>query len=91
MQDANCVMLNVEVLVAMSLILGVWMAFGTLMGKFYSPIVLGLFFFLIISPIAIMMKLFRRDALRLRRPRVKTYWLKRENKNQTHSSFHNQF
>ena len=38
-----------------------WMRFGFLLGKIIGPIVLGFIFFVIITPIAIVMRLFGRD------------------------------
>ena len=42
-----------------------WMKLGDMMGKFVSPIVLGFFFFLLITPVALFTRIFKRDVLRL--------------------------
>ena len=40
-----------------------WMKFGLLMGRIMTPLVLGIVFFLVISPVALCMRAFGRDAL----------------------------
>jgi hypothetical protein len=67
-----------------------WMSFGLLLGMIVSPIVLGFIFFLIFTPIALTMRLFRRDELRLRFRNKSSHWIKREVPAQP-ESFQNQF
>ena len=40
-----------------------WMRFGLLLGRIVSPVVIGAMFFLIISPVALVMRLAGRDAM----------------------------
>jgi hypothetical protein len=48
------------------------------MGKLISPLVLGVIFFLIITPVALLTRIFGRDELRLRIPKKSsTYWVSR--------------
>ena len=54
-----------------------WMSFGLLLGMIVSPIVLGLIFFGIFTPTALLMKLFRRDELRLKFKNKKSHWIAR--------------
>ena len=54
-----------------------WMRFGLLLGLVISPIVLGLIFFGIFTPTALLMQLFRRDELRIRFKNKKSYWIAR--------------
>jgi hypothetical protein len=68
-----------------------WMNFGILLGKFVSPIVLGLIYFLIFTPISIIMKLFGRDELKLKIKTKKTHWLRRTETKLDSDSFTNQF
>ena len=42
----------------------VWMRFGLLMSRIMTPLVLGIVFFLVITPVALIMKLFSRDAMK---------------------------
>ena len=54
-----------------------WMWFGLLLGMIVSPIVLGVIFFGIITPIAITMRLSGRDELRLKSNKKATNWILR--------------
>lgn len=54
-----------------------WMTLGLTMGKLISPIVLGLMFFGLITPIALLSRLRGRDELRIRQKRALTYWRER--------------
>ncbi len=68
-----------------------WMKFGELLHKIVSPIVMGSMFFLVITPIGLVMRMFGKDLLQLRRdPDRASYWIKRED-SQTPSSMTQQF
>jgi hypothetical protein len=67
-----------------------WMKFGLLLGMIVSPIVMGVIFFVIFSPIAILMRLFGRDELRLRFKKQATHWISRVSTAE-YDSFKNQF
>ena len=54
-----------------------WMRFGLLLGLIVSPIVLGIIFFGIFTPIAILMRLNRRDELRLTFAPKVSHWISR--------------
>ena len=67
-----------------------WMRFGLLVGMIISPLVLGLIFFALFAPLAIMMRFFGRDELRLKLREQHSHWIHR--KTQINSeSFRNQF
>ena len=68
----------------------VWMKFGILLGMIASPIVMGIIFFGIFTPIAILMSLFGRDELRLRFKKNKTHWINRKASKEI-DSFKNQY
>ena len=55
-----------------------WMKFGFLLGILISPIVLGLIFFLLFTPISVITRSFGRDELRIKFKRKKTYWIERD-------------
>jgi hypothetical protein len=55
-----------------------WFRLGGLMGRVINPLVLGAIFFLIITPVALMLKLMGRDELRLKRGRQESYWVARK-------------
>lgn len=68
----------------------IWMKFGLMLGKVISPIVMGSIFFLIFSPVGILMRLFGRDELLLRFKNKNSYWTKR-NEGTLSNSFRSQF
>jgi saxitoxin biosynthesis operon SxtJ-like protein len=56
-----------------------WMAFARALGRVNTGILLGLFFFLVLTPIGLILRLFGKDLLDQRMDRTaKTYWVKRE-------------
>ena len=56
-----------------------WIKLGILIGKFVSPIIMGLVFFLVVTPIGIVLKIFKKDLLNLKYDQKrKTYWLNRD-------------
>jgi hypothetical protein len=68
-----------------------WYKLGLLMGRVVSPIVLGILFFILISPIAIVMRLAGRDALKLRKQNVQSHWIDRAPPGPPSESFKEQF
>jgi large-conductance mechanosensitive channel len=69
-----------------------WFRFGLLLHAVVSPIVLGAIFFLVITPMAIVMRLAGRDALERRRdPARESYWKDRNPPGPPPDSFRNQF
>ena len=56
----------------------IWMRFGLLLGMLISPIVLGVLFFGMFTPIAIITRLFGRDELCLQSNKKNTFWASRE-------------
>ena len=66
-----------------------WMRLGILLGSIVSPIVMGVVYFGVVTPIGLIMKLFGKDVLNLKLDKNKpTYWLK---KNKIKSKMKNQF
>ncbi len=68
-----------------------WMRFGLMLGKIVSPIVMGLIFFAIFSPTAIIMRIFKRDELRLRMQSRLTHWKMKDHSSNGADDFKNQF
>ncbi len=68
-----------------------WYLLGELLGRVVSPIVLGIIFFLLITPVAIIGRLLGRDELALRRKSTNSYWIDRQPESITSDSFKNQF
>lgn len=67
-----------------------WMRFGFLIGMIVSPIVLGIIFFGLFTPIALLMRLSGRDELRLKFTQQASHWILR-NEPIKSESFKNQF
>ncbi len=68
----------------------IWMRFGFLLGMIISPIVLGVIFFCIFTPISLLMKIFQRDELRIKLKKRETFWKDRDYNSVT-TIFKNQF
>jgi hypothetical protein len=69
-----------------------WTKFGFLLNKITSPVVLGVVFFLVITPFALVTRLFGRDVLRLAKDSgAKSYWIAREPAGPDPTSIKNQF
>jgi len=64
-----------------------WLKFGLLLGSIVAPIVMAAVFFLVVTPTGLIMRLFRKDLLNLKKNKT-SYWIKRDN---TKSSMRNQF
>ena len=55
----------------------IWFKFGIFLGKIVSPLIMGIIFFLIVTPIAILMRLLRKDLLNLKYNNNESYWIKK--------------
>lgn len=69
----------------------IWMRFGLLLGMVVSPIVLGVIFFVIFTPIGFVMRLYGRDELNLNTKTAVTFWKARDPAELSAVSFKNQF
>tara|TARA_Y100000996_G_scaffold390423_1_gene351601 strand:+ start:273 stop:659 length:387 start_codon:yes stop_codon:yes gene_type:complete len=58
----------------------VWFKIGIILGNIISPIVLSLIFYLIVTPTAIILKLFGKDVLNLKNKNSKSYWIEKDSK-----------
>jgi hypothetical protein len=65
-----------------------WFKLGILLGKIVSPVVMGIIFFFVVTPTAILMRLFKKDLLNLKYNDSKSYWIK---KDEIKSKMKNQF
>ena len=59
-----------------------WIKLGILLGKIISPIVMGLVFFFVVTPIGILVRVLKKDVMGLKRG-ASSYWINREDKVQT--------
>jgi hypothetical protein len=65
-----------------------WFNFGIFLGKIMSPVIMGIIFFLVVTPIGLLMRLFKKDILNLKFNNKATYWIE---KNGPKSKMRNQF
>ena len=65
-----------------------WMKFGLLLGRIISPIIMGIIFFIVVTPIGLFMRILGKDLLNLKYNNNKSYWIKR---NDQKSRMKNQF
>ncbi len=68
-------LLNSKILTPLNLI---WFKVGIFLGNFISPIVMAIIFFIVITPISLLLKLFSKDVLNLKNNKDKTYWIKKD-------------
>ena len=66
----------------------IWFKFGILLGKIVSPLIMGIIFFLVVTPIGFIMRLLGKDVLNLKYNKNKSYWIE---KNGPKSKMKNQF
>ena len=54
-----------------------WFKFGILLGKIVSPIILGIIFFLVVTPTGVLLRLFGKDVINLKYNKNNSYWIKK--------------
>ena len=54
-----------------------WFKFGLFLGKIISPLIMGFIFFVVVTPIGIIMRLLRKDLLNLKYNKKKSYWIEK--------------
>ena len=61
-----------------------WMKFGIFLGSIISPFVMGVVFFMVVTPVGLIMRFLGKDLLRINKSKfVSTYWISREKQNNT--------
>ena len=65
-----------------------WFKFGIFLGKIVSPLIMGIIFFLVVTPIGLLMRMLGKDLLNLKFNTQKTYWIERDS---VKSKMKNQF
>ena len=66
-----------------------WFKFGIILGSIVSPIIMGIVYFLVVTPIGLFMRLLGKDLLKTNKVKsTSTYWIKRDKK---HSTMKKQF
>ena len=66
----------------------IWFKFGIILGEIISPLIMGIIFFLVVTPIGLLMRIFGKDVLNLKYNKNQTYWIE---KNSPKSKMKNQF
>tara|TARA_Y200000002_G_scaffold381416_1_gene395403 strand:- start:1864 stop:2253 length:390 start_codon:yes stop_codon:yes gene_type:complete len=66
----------------------IWFRFGLSLGKIVSPIVMGLVYFFVVTPTGLIMRLFKKDLIMLKKNNKKTYWIEEK---KPESKMKNQF
>ncbi len=64
-----------------------WFKFGILLGKIISPIVMGIIFYLVVTPTGLILKIFKKDILNLKFNDNKSYWKIKKNKSKMKNQF----
>ena len=65
-----------------------WFKFGIFLGKIISPLIMGIIFFFVVTPVGLIMRLFGKDVLNLKYNKNQSYWIE---KNGPKSKMKNQF
>ena len=77
-------LINSSILTPLNLL---WFKFGMLLGRIVSPIIMALVFFGVVTPTGLIMKVFKKDLLKLNRKEKKSYWIERKNKSEMKNQF----
>ena len=54
-----------------------WFKFGLILGRIVSPIVMGIIFFAVVTPISFIMRIFGKDVLNLKYNKNQSYWIEK--------------
>ena len=54
-----------------------WFKFGLLLGKIVSPLIMGIIFFFVVTPTALIMRIIGKDLLNLKFNNKKSYWIEK--------------
>ena len=56
-----------------------WIKFGELLGRVIAPIVMAIIYFIVLTPLSFLIRIFGKDLLKLKYSnKVNSYWIKRE-------------
>ena len=56
----------------------IWFKFGIILGNILSPIIMGIIFFLVVTPIGLIMRILRKDILNLKFNKNDSYWVDKQ-------------
>ena len=74
-------LLNSKVLTPLNIL---WLKFGLFLGKIFSPVIMAIVFFVVVTPLALLAKLVKKDFLGLDKKKNKkknSYWIEKEKYN----------
>ena len=54
-----------------------WFKFGIFLGKIISPLIMGIIFFLVVTPTGLIMRILGKDILNLKNKKNKSYWIEK--------------
>ena len=77
-------LINSSILTPLNLL---WFKLGVLLGRIVSPIIMALVFFVVVTPTGLIMKLFNKDLLGLKKKDKKSYWIERKSKSDMKNQF----
>ena len=61
-----------------------WMKFGLFLGSIIAPFVMGVVYFMVVTPVGLIMRSLGKDLLRMKKNKsASTYWIPREKQNDT--------
>ena len=55
----------------------IWFKFGIFLGTIISPLIMGIIFFFVVTPIGVLMRIFGKDILNLKYNNNKSYWIEK--------------
>jgi len=68
-----------------------WFRLGHLLGQITSPIILGIIFFMLITPTSLLLRMLGRDELKIKKISLNSYWVDRSPPGPAPNSFRNQY
>ena len=77
-------LVNSSILTPLNLL---WFKFGILLGRVVSPIIMAFVFFGVVTPTGLIMKIFKKDLLKLKKKDKKSYWIERKTKSEMKNQF----
>ena len=54
-----------------------WFKFGLILGEIISPLIMGVIFFFVVTPIGVVMRILKKDLLNLKYNKKETYWIEK--------------
>ena len=55
----------------------IWIKFGEILGKFIAPVVMATVFFIVLTPLSLILRIFGKDLLKIKYSKGNSYWIYR--------------